>query len=115
MIYSQMKDCAACVVLNLRIRAGVEQQINDRPFASFDCQVEGCLAFKGFPCVNFLTSRFTSSVQLDPDVEPAALPSGYLRVKTTYSPDKTALAIDLKAGVEIPGAALVHRRSWSIK
>jgi hypothetical protein len=53
-----MKGCAACVVLNLRIRAGVEQQINDRPFALFDCQVEGCLAFKGFPCVNFLASRY---------------------------------------------------------
>ena len=51
-----MKDCAAFFVLNLRIRAGVEQQINDRPFALFDCQVEGCLAFKGFSCVNFLTS-----------------------------------------------------------
>jgi hypothetical protein len=62
-----------------------------------------------------LTSRFTTSVQLDPDVEPADLPDGYQRVKTTYAADKTALAIDLKAGVEIPGAALVHRRSWSIK
>ena len=66
MICSQMKDCAAFFVLNLRIRAGVEQQINDRPFALFDCQVEGCLAFKGFPCVNFLTSRY-------PDLRPHRL------------------------------------------
>ena len=62
-----------------------------------------------------ISSRFTASVQLDPDVEPADLPDGYVRVKTTYSADKTALAAALKAGVEIDGAALVHRRSWSIK
>jgi hypothetical protein len=62
-----------------------------------------------------ITSRFTSSVQLDPDVEAASLPPSYVRVKTSYVADKVALAIDLKAGVEVPGAALVHRRSWSIK
>ena len=62
-----------------------------------------------------LTSRFTASVQLDPDVEPADLDEPFRRVKTTYSADKAALAAALKAGVEIPGAALVHRRSWSIK
>jgi hypothetical protein len=62
-----------------------------------------------------LTSRFTSSVQLDPDVEPADLDEPFRRTKTTITADKTALAAALKAGVEIPGAALVHRRSWSIK
>ena len=62
-----------------------------------------------------ITSRFTASVQLDPDVEPASLPEPFQRVKTTYSADKTALASALKAGVEIDGVALVHRRSWSIK
>lgn len=62
-----------------------------------------------------LTSRFTSSVQLDPDVQVADLPEQFQRVKTTYSADKTALAAALKAGAQIDGAALVHRRSWSIK
>ena len=62
-----------------------------------------------------ITSRFTASVQLDPDVEPASLPEPFQRVKTTYSADKTALASALKSGVKIDGVALVHRRSWSIK
>jgi len=62
-----------------------------------------------------LTSRLTSSVQLDPDVQVADLPEQFQRVKTTYSADKTALAAALKAGAQIDGAALVHRRSWSIK
>ena len=62
-----------------------------------------------------LTSRFSASVQIDPDVEPQDLPAEYVRTKTTYSADKTALAAALKAGTEVPGAALVHRRSWSIK
>lgn len=62
-----------------------------------------------------LTSRFTSSVQLDPDLNQADLPDDYVREKTTWSADKTALAAALKAGAQIDGAALVYRRSWSIK
>lgn len=62
-----------------------------------------------------LTSRFTASVQIDPDVDPQDLPAGFVREKTTYSPDKTAIAAALKAGHEVPGAALVHRRNWIIK
>lgn len=62
-----------------------------------------------------LSSRFTSSVQLDPDVEPQDLDEQYRRAKTTYSADKTALAAALKAGTQINGVALVQRRSWSIK
>jgi hypothetical protein len=62
-----------------------------------------------------LTSRFTSSVQLDPGVEPADLDEPFRRTKVTYSADKTALAAAIKAGIKVPGAALVHRRSWSIK
>lgn len=62
-----------------------------------------------------LTSRFTASVQLDPDVEPADLPEAFRRIKVTCTADKTAIAAALKAGTQIDGAALVHRRSWSIK
>ena len=62
-----------------------------------------------------LTSRFTTSVQLDPDVDPADLDEPFRRVKTTITADKAALASALKAGAQIDGAALVHRRSWSIK
>lgn len=62
-----------------------------------------------------LVSRFTSSVQLDPDVEPANLPEAFRRIKVSCTADKTAIAAALKAGTQIEGAALVHRRSWSIK
>lgn len=62
-----------------------------------------------------ITSRKTSSVQLDPDLQPVDLPEQFQRVKTTYSADKTALAAALKAGEQIEGAALVERRSWTIK
>jgi hypothetical protein len=62
-----------------------------------------------------ITSRFTASVQLDPDVELADLPEAFRRIKITCTADKTAIAAALKAGTQINGAALVHRRSWSIK
>lgn len=61
-----------------------------------------------------LTSRKTTAVELDPELEPMDLPDQFQRVKTTYSVDKTAIAAALKAGQEIPGAQLVERRSWKI-
>jgi hypothetical protein len=39
-----MKRRAAFFVLNVSICAGVEQRINDRPFALCDCQMKGCAA-----------------------------------------------------------------------
>lgn len=60
-----------------------------------------------------LTSRFTSSVQLH--VKPADLDEPFRRTTVTVTADKTALAAALKAGITVPGVALVHRRSWSIK
>jgi hypothetical protein len=62
-----------------------------------------------------LSSRRTTSVELDPELQPADLPEEFQRVKTTYSADKTALAAALKAGSQIDGAKLVERRSWTIK
>jgi hypothetical protein len=62
-----------------------------------------------------LTSRKVTSVELDPDLQPADLPEQFQRVKTTYTADKTALAAALKGGAQIEGAALIERRSWSIK
>jgi hypothetical protein len=62
-----------------------------------------------------LSSRKTSSVELDPELQPADLPEEFVRTKTTYSADKTALAAALKAGSQIDGAKLVERRSWTIK
>lgn len=62
-----------------------------------------------------LTSRRVTSVELDPELAAVDLPEEFQRVKTTYSPDKTALAAALKAGREIDGAQLVERRSWTIR
>ena len=62
-----------------------------------------------------LVSRFTSSVVLDPDVEPSDLPEAFRRIKVSCTADKTAIAAALKTGTQIEGAALVHRRSWTIK
>jgi hypothetical protein len=62
-----------------------------------------------------LTSRRVSSVEIDPNMQPADLPDGLYRVKTTYSADKTAIKAALQQGQDVPGAQLVRRRSWSIK
>jgi hypothetical protein len=62
-----------------------------------------------------ITSRRSTSVELDPDLQPADLPEEYQRVKTTYSADKTAIAAALKAGTTIDGAQLIERRSWTIR
>lgn len=62
-----------------------------------------------------LSSRKTTSVELDSDLSPVDLPEGMYRAKTTYSADKTAIKAALQAGTAIPGCQLVERRSWSIK
>jgi hypothetical protein len=62
-----------------------------------------------------LTSRATTSVEIDPDVAPDDLPEQFRRTRTTTSADKTAIAAALKAGETVPGAQLTTRRSWSIK
>jgi hypothetical protein len=62
-----------------------------------------------------LTSRATTSVEIDPDVAPDDLPEQFRRTRTTTSADKTAIAAALKAGETVPGCALTTRRSWSIK
>ena len=59
-----------------------------------------------------LTSRKVSAVEVTADV--FVLPDRFQRARTTYSPDKTALANALKAGEQIEGVALVERRSWKI-
>jgi len=62
-----------------------------------------------------VTSRRSTIVQIDPDVEAEDLPEPFRRVKTTVTADKALLSAALKTGAEIPGVALVERRSWSIK
>ena len=61
-----------------------------------------------------ITSRKSSAVELDPDIIADDLPEQFRRIKTTVSPDKTALKAALQAGQAIDGAQLVERRSWRI-
>lgn len=60
-----------------------------------------------------ITSRRSQAVEVA--AEAVDLPVQFQRVKTTITADKTALAAALKGGAQIEGAALVERRSWSIK
>ena len=60
-----------------------------------------------------ITSRRSQAVEVIVDV--MMLPTGYTTSQTTIRPDKAALKAALKGGAQIEGAALVERRSWSIK
>ena len=60
-----------------------------------------------------ITSRKSTAVDLA--CSAWTLPEQFQRLKTTITADKTALAAALKGGAQIEGAALVERRSWSIK
>lgn len=62
-----------------------------------------------------ITSSRVTSVEIDPELQPADLPEQFQRVKTTYTADKTALKAALAAGQAIDGASLVEGRSWTIK
>lgn len=60
-----------------------------------------------------LASRRSTTAQID--CRPEELPEQFQRVTTTVAPDKDAIKAALKAGETIPGAALIERRTWSIK
>jgi hypothetical protein len=62
-----------------------------------------------------LTSRKSTAVELDSNLQPADLPEEYRRTCTTYSADKTALKTALDSGLKIEGATLVERRNWTIR
>ena len=59
-----------------------------------------------------ITSRRSQAVEV---ADISELPTEFITSRTTHSPNKTALAAALKGGAQIEGAALVERRSWSIK
>ena len=59
-----------------------------------------------------ITSRRSQAVEV---ANISELPTEFITSRTTHSPNKTALAAALKSGAQIEGAALVERRSWSIK
>lgn len=60
-----------------------------------------------------ITSRSSNFVHLEPDLLPEELPRAYQRIKHEF--DKQAIKEALKAGKKVEGAALVSRRTWSIK
>lgn len=57
-------------------------------------------------------TRTTDAVQV---LDESAVPSDYLRVKTSMSVDKAAVKRDLKAGVDVPGCALVKNVHLSVR
>jgi hypothetical protein len=60
-----------------------------------------------------ITSRKTTVLELDPELEPLDLWDRYQRTKVEF--DKPAIKTDLKNGHFIGGCSLVERLSWSIK
>ncbi len=44
-----------------------------------------------------------------------AVPEEYMTVKTTYTPNKTAIKEAIKAGKEVPGAHLEQKKNIQIK
>lgn len=44
-----------------------------------------------------------------------AVPEEYMTVKTTYTPNKTAIREAIKAGKEVPGAHLEQKKNFQIK
>lgn len=64
------------------------------------------------------TGRVTVSIRTTKAVEIAEgadLPEAYTTVKTTVSPNKTAIKDALSAGIEVPGCHLEARESVSIR
>lgn len=64
------------------------------------------------------TSRVTVSIRTTKAVEIAEgadLPEAYTTVKTTVSPNKTAIKDALSAGIEVPGCHIEERESVQIR
>lgn len=58
-----------------------------------------------------LRSRRSKAVVIEDE---SALPDEFLRVKTTYQPDKTAIKERIQSGGSVPGAHIEERTTWSI-
>ena len=64
------------------------------------------------------TARVTVSIRTTKAVEIAEgadLPEAYTTVKTTVSPNKTAIKDALSAGIEVPGCHIEERESVQIR
>jgi hypothetical protein len=59
-----------------------------------------------------LISRKSQAVEI---IDQEKLPKDMFKVKTTATPDKTAIKAVIKSGKEVAGAMVVDRRNWIIK
>jgi hypothetical protein len=59
--------------------------------------------------------RKSESVELEEAFDVAHIPAEYLSIKTTYSPNKTAIKAAIKEGKEIAGCKLVEKLNASVK
>lgn len=59
--------------------------------------------------------RKSEAVELEESFDVAHIPAEYLSVKTTYTPNKTAIKAAIKEGKEIAGCKLVEKLNASVK
>lgn len=59
-----------------------------------------------------LVSRTTESIDIE---DPDLIPEDLFRTTVRREPDKTQIKAAIKGGVDVPGAQLVRKTSWSIK
>lgn len=59
--------------------------------------------------------RKSESVELEESFDVAHIPAEFLSVKTTYTPNKTAIKAAIKEGLEINGCKLVEKLNASVK
>lgn len=59
-----------------------------------------------------LRSRRSEAIEIDDE---DLIPDDLFKIKTTRTPDKTAIKAAIKGGQEIVGAHLVQRTNWTIK
>lgn len=74
------------------------------------CRALGVESVKGM----YANISYRASEQTVIDDE-LSLPEEYLTVKTTYTPNKTAIREAIKAGKEVPGAHLEQKKNIQIK
>lgn len=59
-----------------------------------------------------ISTRRSQAVDI---IDADALPREYTRSKTTIAPDKAAIKAAIKAGIDVPGAAIVENVNLSVK
>lgn len=128
MARAEKLENVACWAKNLEAEAAMlkkeEEHLHDRRKAKESTRerlkswlLGACMGPDGTP-QKFETARCAVRFRRDDAVVIAAgeqLPEEYIRRKVTEEPDKVAIKAALKAGQDVPGAALETRRSVMIK